>query len=43
MKPKQKAVFLDIDGTLLSGDSGPFDCDIEAINAAQQAGHYVFI
>jgi hydroxymethylpyrimidine pyrophosphatase-like HAD family hydrolase len=38
-----KAVFLDIDGTLIDGTDGPFPDDIEQIKAARSAGHKVFL
>ena len=42
MKNK-KAVFLDIDGTLINGNGGPFDDDIAALEEASNAGHFLFI
>ncbi|MDR1902572.1 MAG: Cof-type HAD-IIB family hydrolase [Treponema sp.] len=38
-----KAIFLDIDGTLILRDRGPFDEDIEQIQAARDQGHLVFL
>jgi hydroxymethylpyrimidine pyrophosphatase-like HAD family hydrolase len=38
-----KAVFLDIDGTLIFRDQGPFAGDIDAIRAARRQGHRVFL
>jgi Cof subfamily protein (haloacid dehalogenase superfamily) len=38
-----KALFLDIDGTLIDGGDGPFPDDIAAIDAARKAGHKVFL
>jgi hydroxymethylpyrimidine pyrophosphatase-like HAD family hydrolase len=38
-----KAIFLDIDGTLIDGIDGPFSEDIEQIEAAHRAGHKVFL
>jgi hydroxymethylpyrimidine pyrophosphatase-like HAD family hydrolase len=38
-----KAVFLDIDGTLIDGMAGPFPEDIEQIVAAHDAGHQIFL
>jgi hydroxymethylpyrimidine pyrophosphatase-like HAD family hydrolase len=38
-----KAVFLDIDGTLIDGKAGPFPEDIEQIAAAHDAGHRIFL
>lgn len=38
-----KAVFLDIDGTLIMGPRGPFDDDLAAIGRARQQGHFVFL
>ncbi|MDR2802801.1 MAG: HAD hydrolase family protein [Treponema sp.] len=38
-----KAVFLDIDGTLIEGETGPFPDDIVHIEAAHKAGHKIFL
>jgi hydroxymethylpyrimidine pyrophosphatase-like HAD family hydrolase len=38
-----KAVFFDIDGTLINGPKGPFAGDLEAIEAAVKEGHRVFL
>jgi len=38
-----KAIFLDIDGTLLYKTEGPFPGDIEAIEEARQRGHRFFL
>jgi hydroxymethylpyrimidine pyrophosphatase-like HAD family hydrolase len=38
-----KAVFLDIDGTLIDGISGPFPDDVAAIEAARAAGCTIFL
>jgi Cof subfamily protein (haloacid dehalogenase superfamily) len=38
-----KAIFLDIDGTLIFQDKGPFADDIEQIYAARRQGHRVFL
>jgi Cof subfamily protein (haloacid dehalogenase superfamily) len=38
-----KAVFLDIDGTLLTSQAGPFAEDIEGMEAARRGGHRVFL
>jgi Cof subfamily protein (haloacid dehalogenase superfamily) len=38
-----KAVFLDIDGTLIFCDKGPFAEDVEQIKAARQQGHRIFL
>jgi Cof subfamily protein (haloacid dehalogenase superfamily) len=38
-----KAVFLDIDGTLLDGPAGPFPDDIAQIEAARKAGHKIIL
>ncbi|MDR2159614.1 MAG: Cof-type HAD-IIB family hydrolase [Treponema sp.] len=37
-----KAVFLDIDGTLIMGKEGPFDDDVAAIGRARRQGHRFF-
>jgi Cof subfamily protein (haloacid dehalogenase superfamily) len=38
-----KAVFLDIDGTLISRGEGPFDEDLEQIEMAWKQGHKIFL
>jgi Cof subfamily protein (haloacid dehalogenase superfamily) len=38
-----KAIFLDIDGTLLSRGQGPFASDVAMIEVARAAGHRVFL
>ncbi|MDR2098354.1 MAG: HAD hydrolase family protein, partial [Spirochaetaceae bacterium] len=38
-----KAVFLDIDGTLIDGSDGPFPDDIKEIMTARKAGHKFFL
>jgi hydroxymethylpyrimidine pyrophosphatase-like HAD family hydrolase len=38
-----KAVFLDIDGTLIDGIAGPFPDDIAQIEAAHNVGHRIFL
>jgi hydroxymethylpyrimidine pyrophosphatase-like HAD family hydrolase len=38
-----KAIFLDIDGTLIDGVDGPFPEDIEQIEAARESGCKVFL
>ncbi|MDR2500001.1 MAG: HAD hydrolase family protein [Treponema sp.] len=38
-----KALFLDIDGTLILWDKGPFAEDIAAITEARKRGYYVFL
>jgi Cof subfamily protein (haloacid dehalogenase superfamily) len=38
-----KALFLDIDGTLISGGTGPFQDDTEQIEKARRRGHRVFL
>lgn len=38
-----KAVFLDIDGTLINGAEGPFPEDVAAIEAARAAGCTIFL
>lgn len=42
MAQGKKAVFLDIDGTLITMDSGPFVDDIMEIEAAKKRGHLFF-
>jgi Cof subfamily protein (haloacid dehalogenase superfamily) len=43
MKIEPKAIFLDIDGTLIVNDEGPFDEDIEQIKIAKEYGHQFFL
>ncbi|MDR1505994.1 MAG: Cof-type HAD-IIB family hydrolase [Treponema sp.] len=43
MKDRRKAIFLDIDGTIITKDGGPFDDDINGIEKARRAGHAFFI
>jgi len=43
MKKEPKAIFLDIDGTLILNDEGPFDEDIEQIKIAKEYGHHFFL
>jgi Cof subfamily protein (haloacid dehalogenase superfamily) len=43
MQKSLKAIFLDIDGTLISKDKGPFDQDIVQIKAARKQGHMIFL
>jgi Cof subfamily protein (haloacid dehalogenase superfamily) len=38
-----KAIFLDIDGTLINRDKGPFVEDIEQMIEAQKQGHHIFL
>ena len=40
---RRKAIFLDIDGTLIYGGKGPFKDDIEAMEKAAAAGHLLFL
>lgn len=40
---KRKSIFLDVDGTLVSGHTTMNPKVVEAINRARQNGHYVFI
>jgi hydroxymethylpyrimidine pyrophosphatase-like HAD family hydrolase len=40
---KPMAVFLDIDGTIITSESGPFRDDIGGIESARDAGHRFFI
>ena len=42
MAQSQKAIFLDIDGTLITADDGPFEEDIREIEAAKNRGHMIF-
>jgi Cof subfamily protein (haloacid dehalogenase superfamily) len=43
MKKSSKAIFLDIDGTLILKDKGPFDQDIMQIKVARKQGHRIFL
>ena len=43
MKKDPKAIFLDIDGTLILNNEGPFDEDIEQIKIAKEYGHLFFL
>jgi Cof subfamily protein (haloacid dehalogenase superfamily) len=43
MNSSQKAIFLDIDGTLITKLQGPFPDDVEAIEEAHQRGHKIFL
>jgi Cof subfamily protein (haloacid dehalogenase superfamily) len=43
MKKEPKAIFLDIDGTLISKGEGPFDEDVEQIKIAKEHGHHFFL
>jgi Cof subfamily protein (haloacid dehalogenase superfamily) len=43
MKKGPKAIFLDIDGTLILNDEGHFDEDIEQIKIAKEYGHHFFL
>jgi Cof subfamily protein (haloacid dehalogenase superfamily) len=43
MQKSSKALFLDIDGTLISKDRGPFEQDIVQIKAARKQGHRVYL
>ena len=43
MRKEPKAIFLDIDGTLILNDEGPFDEDIEQIKIAKKYGHHFFL
>jgi Cof subfamily protein (haloacid dehalogenase superfamily) len=43
MKKEPKAIFLDIDGTLILHGEGPFDEDIEQIKIAKEYGHQFFL
>jgi Cof subfamily protein (haloacid dehalogenase superfamily) len=38
-----RAIFLDIDGTIISRQGGPFTEDVEAIEEARKAGHRIFL
>jgi Cof subfamily protein (haloacid dehalogenase superfamily) len=40
---KTKAIFLDIDGTLIDGTDGPFPDDVARLEAAHDAGHRIFL
>jgi HAD superfamily hydrolase (TIGR01484 family) len=43
MEQASQAIFLDIDETLISGESGPFEDDIREIEGARKRGHRVFL
>lgn len=43
MAGAQKAVFLDIDGTLITRSEGPFDEDLREIEKARNRGHRIFL
>jgi Cof subfamily protein (haloacid dehalogenase superfamily) len=43
MNKEPKAIFLDIDGTLIFNNEGPFDEDIEQIKIAKEYGHCFFL
>jgi HAD superfamily hydrolase (TIGR01484 family) len=43
MDPSPKAIFLDIDGTIITRGEGPFADDLEAIGEARKAGHKVLL
>jgi hydroxymethylpyrimidine pyrophosphatase-like HAD family hydrolase len=43
MKRRRKAVFLDIDGTLLLKGEGPFKDDLDGIERAAKQGHALFL
>jgi len=43
MKKEPKAIFLDIDGTLILNNEGPFDEDIKQIKLAKEYGHQFFL
>jgi Cof subfamily protein (haloacid dehalogenase superfamily) len=43
MTTAPKAIFLDIDGTLITDQSGPFPEDLEQIEEAHRRGHRVFL
>lgn len=40
---KTRAIFLDIDGTLIDGTDGPFPDDVALLEAAREAGHKIFL
>jgi Cof subfamily protein (haloacid dehalogenase superfamily) len=40
---KTRAIFLDIDGTLIDGADGPFPDDVAQLEAAHEAGHKIFL
>ena len=40
---KKKSIFLDIDGTLIMGEKGPFTEDLDAMREAAGRGHSVFL
>ena len=39
----KKAIFFDIDGTLMHGGRGPFEDDLEAMEEATKRGHLLFL
>ena len=39
----KKAIFFDIDGTLIFGEDGPFKDDVEAMEEAAGKGHLLFL
>ena len=43
MNDSRKAIFFDIDGTLLNHGKGPFLDDLEAMEEAARQGHYLFV
>jgi hydroxymethylpyrimidine pyrophosphatase-like HAD family hydrolase len=43
MVKTRKAVFLDVDGTLITHGGGPFREDLDQIEEAVKQGHYVFL
>ncbi|MDR0312259.1 MAG: HAD family hydrolase [Treponema sp.] len=43
MSNTPKAIFLDIDGTLVNFDGGPFQDDLEALKEAARLGHKLFL
>ena len=40
---KTRAIFLDIDGTLIDGAGGPFPGDVALLEAAREAGNEIFL
>jgi Cof subfamily protein (haloacid dehalogenase superfamily) len=43
MENTSKAIFLDIDGTLILRDKGPFTDDIDMVKEARERGHHIFL
>ncbi|WP_010259463.1 HAD family hydrolase [Treponema primitia] len=43
MKNSAKAIFLDIDETLVTNETGPFPDDVEQIEEAHRRGHKIFL